>query len=200
MPDRGWNASLIAGRCRLDAELGRGGSGVVRRATHRLPGRRVAVRETVLDPALSPDGARLQRQRTLREARTAAQGGYPHLIAVHEVVDDGERPCGVVELVGGGSPAERLAGTGPVDPAEAAEIPIRAARRGADGIGGRAAADGTRGRGLHRDIEPGRPAPAAGPLRRARAGTPEGRDPRSRPSGRAVGGCQPASVPPKRSR
>ncbi|MFG2337891.1 serine/threonine-protein kinase [Streptomyces yangpuensis] len=145
MLTEGENARLIAGRYRLDAKLGRGGMGVVWRATDQLLGRSVAVKEMVLDPALSPDEARLQRERTLREARAAAQVKHPHIIVVHDVVADGERPCIVMELVEGGSLADRLARTGPVDTAEAAGIGIAliGALRTAHAAGV-----------LHRDIKP----------------------------------------------
>ncbi|WP_046779926.1 serine/threonine-protein kinase [Streptomyces yangpuensis] len=145
MLTEGENARLIAGRYRLDARLGRGGMGVVWRATDQLLGRSVAVKEMALDPALSPDEARLQRERTLREARAAAQVKHPHIIVVHDVVADGERPCIVMELVEGGSLADRLARTGPVDIAEAAAIGIAllGALRTAHAAGV-----------LHRDIKP----------------------------------------------
>ncbi|WP_405450865.1 protein kinase domain-containing protein [Streptomyces erythrochromogenes] len=145
MLTEGENARLIAGRYRLDARLGRGGMGVVWRATDQLLGRRVAVKEMVLDPALSLDEARLQRERTLREARAAAQVKHPHIIVVHDVVEDGERPYIVMELVEGGSLADRLARTGPVDPAEAAGIGIAllGALRTAHAAGV-----------LHRDLKP----------------------------------------------
>lgn len=145
MLTEGENARLIAGRYRLDAKLGRGGMGVVWRATDQLLGRRVAVKEMALDPALSPDEARLQRERTLREARAAARVKHPHIIVVHDVVADGERPCIVMELVEGGSLADRLARTGPVDVAEAAGIGIAliGALRTAHAAGV-----------LHRDIKP----------------------------------------------
>ncbi|MFC9821340.1 protein kinase [Streptomyces erythrochromogenes] len=145
MLTEGENARLIAGRYRLDARLGRGGMGVVWRATDQLLGRRVAVKEMVLDPALSLDEARLQRERTLREARAAAQVKHPHIIVVHDVVEDGERPYIVMELVEGGSLADRLSRTGPVDLAEAAGIGIAllGALRTAHAAGV-----------LHRDIKP----------------------------------------------
>ncbi|MBZ9599036.1 protein kinase [Streptomyces erythrochromogenes] len=145
MLTEGENARLIAGRYRLDAKLGRGGMGVVWRATDQLLGRSVAVKEMALDPALSPEEARLHRERTLREARAAAQVKHPHIIVVHDVVADGERPCIVMELVEGGSLADRLARTGPVDIAEAAAIGIAllGALRTAHAAGV-----------LHRDIKP----------------------------------------------
>ncbi|MFJ3961661.1 serine/threonine-protein kinase [Streptomyces sp. NPDC090036] len=145
MGTEGTDARLIAGRYRLDARLGRGGMGIVWRATDQLLGRSVAVKEVALDPALSADEARQQRERTLREARAAAQLKHPHIIVVHDIVEDGELPYIVMELVEGGSLADRLSRTGPVDLAEAARIGIAliGALRTAHAAGV-----------LHRDIKP----------------------------------------------
>ncbi|MER6250255.1 serine/threonine-protein kinase [Streptomyces sp. NPDC001584] len=145
MGTEGANARLIAGRYRLDAKLGRGGMGIVWRATDLLLGRNVAVKEVALDPALSEEEARHQRERTLREARAAAQLKHPHIIVVHDIVEDGELPYIVLELVEGGSLADRLSRTGPVDVAEAARIGIAlvGALRTAHAAGV-----------LHRDIKP----------------------------------------------
>ncbi|MGZ9934402.1 serine/threonine-protein kinase [Streptomyces sp. NC-S4] len=145
MGTEGANARLIAGRYRLDAKLGRGGMGIVWRATDQLLGRNVAVKEVALDPALSEEEARHQRERTLREARAAAQLKHPHIIVVHDIVEDGELPYIVMELVEGGSLADRLSRTGPVDVAEAARIGIAlvGALRAAHAAGV-----------LHRDIKP----------------------------------------------
>ncbi len=145
MGTEGANARLIAGRYRLDAKLGRGGMGIVWRATDQLLGRSVAVKEVALDPALSEEEARHQRERTLREARAAAQLKHPHIIVVHDIVEDGELPYIVMELVEGGSLADRLSRTGPVDVVEAARIGIAlvGALRAAHAAGV-----------LHRDIKP----------------------------------------------
>ncbi|MEV5431426.1 protein kinase [Streptomyces sp. NPDC052701] len=127
MATEGDNVRVIAGRYRLEARLGRGGMGVVWRATDRLLGRQVAVKELPVDETLSADEARRQRDRTLREARAIAQLHHPHIIVVHDVVVDDEgdrRPYIVMELVDGGSLADRIAAYGPVDAAEAARIGI----------------------------------------------------------------------------
>ncbi|PAZ11824.1 serine/threonine protein kinase [Streptomyces sp. SA15] len=118
------NARVIAGRYRLEVRLGRGGMGVVWRATDQLLGRQVAVKELPLDETLSADEARWRRDRTLREARAVAQLSHPNIIVVHDVVEHDERPYMVMELINGGSLADRIAGRGPVDAAEAARIGI----------------------------------------------------------------------------
>ncbi|MGV9554094.1 protein kinase domain-containing protein [Streptomyces sp. NPDC003522] len=136
---------VIAGRYRLEARLGRGGMGIVWRATDHLLGRRVAVKELVQDDSLSAEEARARRDRTLREARAVAQLSHPHIIVVHDVVEEDERPYIVMELIEGGSLADRIAEHGPIDPREAARI-------GADLLGALRAAHAAGV--LHRDIKP----------------------------------------------
>lgn len=139
------NGRVIAGRYRLEARLGRGGMGVVWRATDQLLGRGVAVKELPLDETLSAADARRQRDRTLREARALAQLSHPHIIVVHDVVEDDERPYIVLELIDGPSLADRVAEQGPVDAAEAARI-------GVDLLGALRAAHAAGV--LHRDLKP----------------------------------------------
>ncbi|GGS80236.1 serine/threonine-protein kinase [Streptomyces violaceus] len=124
MGTEGHNTRVIAGRYRFEERLGRGGMGVVWRATDQLLGRGVAVKELPYDQTLSAVEARRQRDRTLREARAVAQLSHPHIIVVHDVVEDDERPYIVMELIEGGSLADRLAHHGPVDASEAARIGI----------------------------------------------------------------------------
>ena len=145
MGTEGDNARMIAGRYRLEKRLGRGGMGVVWRATDQLLGRQVAVKEIAQDDSLSEEEARQQRDRTLREARAVAQLRHPHIIVVHDVVEQDERPYIVMELIDGGSLAERISSRGPVDAAEAARIGIAllGALRTAHAAGV-----------LHRDIKP----------------------------------------------
>lgn len=136
---------VIAGRYRLEARLGRGGMGIVWRARDELLGRRVAVKELIQDDTLSAEEAHGRRDRTLREARAVAQLSHPHIIVVHDVVEDGERPCIVMELIDGGSLADRIAAEGPLPPREAARIAVAllGALRAAHAAGV-----------LHRDIKP----------------------------------------------
>ncbi|MFF4017674.1 serine/threonine-protein kinase [Streptomyces sp. NPDC001843] len=145
MGTEGDDCRVIAGRYRLEARIGRGGMGVVWRATDQLLGRRVAVKELALEASRSGEDARLRSDRTLREARAVAQLRHPHIIVVHDVVEDGERPYIVMELIDGGSLADRIAERGPVDAAEAARIGIDllSALRTAHEAGV-----------LHRDIKP----------------------------------------------
>ncbi|MGY0069270.1 serine/threonine-protein kinase [Streptomyces sp. QTS137] len=139
------NDRVVAGRYRLEERLGRGGMSVVWRATDQLLGRGVAVKELPLDETLTATEARRQRDLTLREARALAQLSHPHIIVVHDVVEDDERPYIVLELIDGGSLADRVAARGPVDAVEAARIGIAllGALRAAHASGV-----------LHRDLKP----------------------------------------------
>ncbi|MEV6951970.1 serine/threonine-protein kinase [Streptomyces sp. NPDC051183] len=132
------NSTVIGGRYRLQERLGRGGMGTVWRAADELLGRSVAVKELHVDAGGGSAGA-------LREARVVAQIRHPHVVVVHDVVEHEGIPFIVMELVDGGSLADRLAGAGPLAPAEAARLGL--ALLGALG----AAHD----RGvLHRDVKP----------------------------------------------
>ncbi|MEU8688044.1 serine/threonine-protein kinase [Streptomyces sp. NPDC048665] len=145
MGTEGADFRVIAGRYRLEARIGRGGMGVVWRASDELLGRRVAVKEILADDALPDDDTRRRQDRTFREARAVAQLRHPHIIVVHDVVEQDERPYLVMELVEGGSLADRIARHGPVDAAEAARIGVAllSAVRAAHEAGV-----------LHRDIKP----------------------------------------------
>ncbi|GGK68216.1 serine/threonine protein kinase [Streptomyces flaveus] len=139
------NLRVIAGRYRLESRLGRGGMGVVWRASDLLLGRQVAVKELSVDPSLPEEESRSQRERTLREARAVAQLEHPNIIVVHDVVEDDERPYMVMELIEGSSLADRISSDGPLDAAEAARmgVALLGALRRAHGAGV-----------LHRDLKP----------------------------------------------
>ncbi|MBW5486855.1 serine/threonine-protein kinase, partial [Streptomyces bambusae] len=113
--------------------------GVVWRATDELLGRSVAVKMLSLDTGADPAGA-------LREARVVAQVRHPHVVVVHDVVEHEGRPAIVMELVDGGSLADRLAAPdGTLSPRGAAEL----------GLALLDALSAAHARGvLHRDVKP----------------------------------------------
>ncbi|GGM96079.1 serine/threonine-protein kinase [Streptomyces fuscichromogenes] len=118
---------VVDGRFELEARLGGGGMGMVWRATDLVLRRSVAVKEVrPSDPGLAewdPEAARLLRERVLREARALARVDHPNVVTIHHIVDGGPGtyPWIVMELVTGGSLADRLA-AGPMNPVEAARI------------------------------------------------------------------------------
>lgn len=118
---------VVDGRFALQARLGGGGMGRVWRARDLVLDRQVAVKEVVPpDPDLAeydPEAARQLRERVLREARALARLDHPNVVTIHHIVDGGPGtfPWIVMELVDGGSLADRLA-RGPMDPREAARV------------------------------------------------------------------------------
>ena len=92
--------TVLRQRYRLDSEIGRGGMGIVYRATDLELMREVAVK--VLAEAASADA----RQRLIREARAAAALNHPHIISVHDVGEAEGIPFFVMELVEGPSLAK----------------------------------------------------------------------------------------------
>ncbi|MBW5424996.1 protein kinase [Streptomyces sp. BG9H] len=136
---------VIAGRYRLEARLGRGGMGVVWRATDLLLGRQVAVKELERDETLADTEATQQHERSLREARAVAQLRHPHIVVVHDVVVEDEQPFIVMELIDGGSLAGRIARHGPLDA-------DTVARMGIDLLGALSTAH--EAGILHRDLKP----------------------------------------------
>lgn len=148
--DRGPGRRVVDGRFELESRLGGGGMGTVWRARDLVLHRLVAVKE-VRPPdrdlaEYDPEGARMLRERVLREARALARIDHPNVVTIHHIVDggDGTYPWIVMELVSGGSLADRLA-QGPMPTAEAARI----------GRGVLAALTAAHDAGIqHRDVKP----------------------------------------------
>jgi tetratricopeptide (TPR) repeat protein len=90
--------SVLRQRYRLDSEIGRGGMGIVYRATDLELMREVAIK-ILLHTLASPDA----RQRLMREARAAAALNHPHIISVHDVGEADGVPFFVMEWVNGPS-------------------------------------------------------------------------------------------------
>jgi serine/threonine-protein kinase len=132
---------VLGGRYRLREELASGGMGTVWAAEDETLGRRVAVK--ILNEGLADDPRFIERFR--REARAAAGLSHPNLAGVFDYGDEGSRPYIVMELVDGETLADRLARSGPLAPAEAAEIAAHVAD---------ALAEAHAGGVIHRDIKP----------------------------------------------
>ncbi|WP_229816178.1 serine/threonine-protein kinase [Streptomyces lucensis] len=153
MSDAGDGSSgrrVVDGRFELRKRLGGGGMGMVWTAQDLVLHRSVAVKEVrPPDPDLAeydPEAALMLRERVLREARALARVEHPNVVTIHHIVDGGPGtyPWIVMELVTGGSLADRLA-RGPMDPGEAALLgrEVLAALRAAHEAGIQ-----------HRDVKP----------------------------------------------
>lgn len=137
----GVDGRLIGGRYRLLEPRGTGGTAAVWRATDERTGRPVAVK--LLHPHLAADPA--ARERLQREA--LAMGGIDHanVVAVRDLILDGDRPALVMDFIDGQSLGEALLATGAMPEAEA----LRIASEAAEGLAAVHAA------GLvHRDLKP----------------------------------------------
>ena len=109
---------MIAGRYRLEREIGRGGSGTVHLALDEVLGRYVAIKRIGSTPG-SADG---ELERAEREARLAAALNHPHVVAVFDLVNDHDVRWLVMEYVDGETLSERVRSSGPMDAVEAATL------------------------------------------------------------------------------
>ncbi len=109
--------SVIDGRYRVEAVVGRGGMGVVYRATNLRVDKPVAIK--VLTGGAQPTAA----SRFLREARAAARIVHENVVGIYDVgaLPDGA-PYIAMELLEGESLDDRIARAGALDPAEAVSL------------------------------------------------------------------------------
>ena len=109
---------MIAGRYRLERQIGRGGSGTVHLALDEVLGRQVAIKRIGLIPG--SDSAELERAE--REARLAAALNHPHVVSVFDLVDEEDVRWLVMEYVDGQTLSERVRTSGALDATEAATL------------------------------------------------------------------------------
>lgn len=107
---------VLAGKFRLERRLGAGGMGVVYRGVDLLLERRVAIKTL---PRVSPELA----IRLRREARAMARVQHPNLAMIMGAEAWRGTPVLVVELLEGGTLADRLT-EGPLPPGEVVELGI----------------------------------------------------------------------------
>lgn len=138
-------ARLIGGRYRLIERIGQGGMGTIWRAHDNVLRRTVAVKEVDLPHLPDADRAQL-RERTLREARAAAQLNHPNAVTVYDVVEEDGQPWIVMQLVAADSLADVVSDTGALPVGRVAEI----------GLAVLDALEAAHAAGiLHRDVKPG---------------------------------------------
>ncbi|WP_436786430.1 serine/threonine-protein kinase [Yinghuangia sp. YIM S10712] len=136
---------VVNGRYRLEEPLGRGGMGTVWLAVDELLRREVAIKEVRIPDDLDAGEQEVLRERAMREARAAARVVHRNVVTIYDVVEDGDRPWIVMELVRARSLEEAIKEDGPLEPEDAAEI----------GLGVLAALRAARAADvLHRDVKP----------------------------------------------
>jgi serine/threonine-protein kinase len=96
---------------RVEEEIGRGGMGVVYRATREKDGRPVAVKTIIPAAKATPK----QVERFVRECRILAELDHPNIVACREVGEAGGAVFLVMDLVDGPDLATRLKERGPED-------------------------------------------------------------------------------------
>jgi len=132
---------VIAGRYTLEREVGRGGMGAVWLGVDQVLGRQVALKRVGMAPGMgTPDLARAER-----EARLAARLNHPHVVAVYDLVVEGDEQWLVMEYVEGSTLAELVQRDGAMTPDQAAALIGQAA----DALAAAHAAGI-----VHRDVKP----------------------------------------------
>jgi eukaryotic-like serine/threonine-protein kinase len=125
----------------VEEVLGRGGMGIVFRARHLKLNRLVALKMVLAGAYAGPH----ERERFQREAEAEAGLRHPNIVQIHDIGDVDGRPYFTMELVDGGSLAQKLAGT-PQPAHQAAELAATLAR----------AVEAAHAVGIvHRDLKPG---------------------------------------------
>jgi serine/threonine protein kinase len=111
---------VIAGRYELGREIGRGGMGAVWLARDEVLGRVVAVKRIGMVPGTGTGSPDLDRAE--REARLAARLNHPHVVAVFDLVTEGDERWLVMEYVEGTNLGELVRQEGPLPPDRAAAL------------------------------------------------------------------------------
>ncbi|MDQ1660264.1 MAG: eukaryotic-like serine/threonine-protein kinase [Blastococcus sp.] len=136
---------VVGGRYELAGVLGRGGMGVVWLADDQLLDRQVALKEITFSLDLTDEERGILRERTMREARTAARLDHPCVTRVYDVVEEEDKPWLVMEHIPSRSLQEIVSTDGPLPPAAVARI----------GLDVLAALDAAHRAGIvHRDVKP----------------------------------------------
>ncbi len=133
------------GRYQIIGELGRGAMGVVYRALDPSIGREVAIKTIRLTDSGNIEQREKQRERLLREARSAGILSHPGIVTVYDMADQGDIAYIAMELVTGSTLEQLLSRKEPLESARIFSILRQTA----------AALDYAHHKGIvHRDIKP----------------------------------------------
>ena len=116
---------LVDDRYRLLEPLEEGGMGILWRAEDLISERYVAVKELRFPDPLDHLQRRALAARVRREARAMAAVEHPGVARVVDVVDDGDRPWVVTELVEDPTLAQLVGREGPLPPERAAVLGLK---------------------------------------------------------------------------
>ena len=116
---------MIAGRYSLVREIGRGGMGAVWLGRDEVLGREVALKR--IGPAPGHDDPAVALERAGREARLAARLNHPHVVAVFDLLGEGDDQWLVMEYVAGSTLSQLVRSAGPLSPDQAASLLSQAA-------------------------------------------------------------------------
>ncbi len=135
------NGDVIAGKYLVEGTLGTGGMGAVFAVSHRVTGKRFAVKWLL--PTLHSESDAVKR--FIREAQVAGRVDHPNVVEVYDVGQEGDSFYMVMELLQGESLGDRVARVGRLAAAEACRIviPVMRGLRAAHAAGI-----------IHRDLKP----------------------------------------------
>lgn len=121
---------LLAGRYELERFLGEGGMGSVWSARDNKLPRKFAVKllRSAASKDSDPEEIRQERLRLLKEGRAVATVDHANVVKVHDVLDEGDTPCLVMELLEGRSLRQHLDEVGPLDPRTACALLVQVAK------------------------------------------------------------------------
>src|SRR6187455_662819 len=132
---------LIAGKYRVEREIGRGGMSVVFGAKHVVTGRRFALKWLLPEISVNPESA----ERFIRESQVSGRLQHPNVVEVFDIGQDAGTHYMVMEWLAGESLADRLERVGPLSVREACRYLIPCMR----GVAAAHAAGI-----VHRDLKP----------------------------------------------